>query len=123
MERVIDVKELTKFLFEATSQECDSLAQQFEFDKIAYVKGTFDIAPNKKILPCVAMEGEIQALVEFNGEEYDVKEEVTLYLVEKEDDMDKFEIYHDVEILKQGKLDIGSVIAQYVYLAVMSPLE
>jgi len=101
----------------ATKEELKEMAERFEFDHIENVSGTFKWEKIKSPVDCYKLVGNIKAKLSCDEEEFEHNEVLDLYAVSKEEDVDQFPIEDDVEILTaDGKIDLGEVMAQYVYL-------
>ena len=120
LQRRIKPAEDRNFIIEMTKGDRMALASQYGFDAISSLRGSFVIRPDKKIVPCYFLEGVIDATLIDQKEEVVLSELLSLYLVKNESDLEKFSLEDDVEILDpDGTVDIGDIMGQYVYLAVM----
>lgn len=118
--RKIKPSEDKEFMIELTKEERAALAEQYGFDVISSLRGSFTILPHNKIVPCYLLEGVIDAVVIDQKEELVLSEVLSLYLIKKEEDLEKFPLEDDVEVLDlEGAVDIVDVMGQYVYLAIM----
>lgn len=119
-ERRITPAEDKNFIIEMTKEECKALAAQYGFDAISSLRGSFVIHPDNKIVSCYFLKGVVDAVVIDQKEEIVLSELISLYLIKNEEDLEKFSLEDDVEILNgDGTVEITDIMGQYVYLAVM----
>ncbi|USO01977.1 MAG: hypothetical protein H6850_02570 [Alphaproteobacteria bacterium] len=123
MNRLIDVKKQKVFSFEATPSDLNAVEERFDFESVPFIKGEFTIRRDDSVIPCLVLEGNVTSSVKHNNQDINVEDKIELYLVKHEDDIEKFDIQQDVEILEDDKINIGEVIAQYIYLNVTNSDE
>lgn len=123
MKRILDLSQLgidQPFSVEATPEDCQIIKSQFEFDDVQSVIGTFMLTNDVSVVPCLLLRGDIQANVMVEGMEFKMEVPMELYLVKNEDDIEKFELENDVEVLENNMIDIGDIISQYMYLFLLN---
>ena len=120
MNRWIDINQCHNFSFEATQDDLCAIKNRFDFEHVLFVKGQFNISKDSSVTPCFILEGSVEVLVKNKEEDTPIKEDIQLYLVHHEDDLEKFDLTYDVEVLEDNKINIGEVIAQYLYLSAMN---
>ena len=124
MQKRIKPSEDKTCVFELTKQECADLAQYYDLERISSFKGRCTIAFQEKDVPCYWLEGFVEATVTWQQEEFVLCEPLSIYLIKQESDLEKFSLEDDVEVLNQdGSLDVGDIMAQYMYLGLMERQE
>ena len=119
MQRMINPAEVHTISIESTQEERAEMEQRYGIDEIRFVRGNFTIRKDNTVVSCYLLEGTIEATVIDQGEELMIAESLKLYLVNDEADIEKFPLEDDVEVVEEGQVDIGDIVGQYVYLAVM----
>ena len=126
MNRTLDLSQIKlnePFTIETTLEERESIKAQFQFDDIESLTGTFLLEKSTFMVPCLLLKGEIDALVTIEDSTFEIKVPLELYLVEDEDDVEKFSFDDDVEVIENNIIDIGDTIAQYIYLFIVNLSE
>jgi len=120
MNRIVDIQAHKDFVFEASQDDLKTVEGRFDFEHVPFIKGKFNVKEDKSIIPCLLLEGTLQSTVKHDDQEINIQENIELYLVKSEADIEQFDLVKDVELLEDGRINIGEIVAQYIYLHVVN---